>query len=487
MFPDTVKAILEGLNKGDFSSEEITTELLARANRHQPDFNAFITLDEEGALAAARQADEARRSGQAGQLLGLPFAHKDLFCTQGLRTTCASRMLESFVPPYESTVAARFRQAGAVCIGKTNMDEFAMGSSNENSHFGAVRNPWNTEYVPGGSSGGSAAAVAGGLVPAATGSDTGGSIRQPAAFCGISGLKPTYGRVSRLGMIAYASSLDQGGPMAHTVEDLAILLGVMAGLDEADSTSAEEAVPDYSAALEQPIKGMKIGLPREIFEAGKVGQTEPAIQAAIESLKSLGAEFVDISLPHIDLSVPAYYVIAPAECSTNLSRFDGVRYGHRCDNPKDLEDLYARSRAEGFGEEVKRRILVGTYALSAGYYDAYYRKAQQIRRLIKQDFAGAFQAVDAILSPVTPGSAFRIGEKTADPVQMYLEDIYTVPVSLAGLPSLAIPAGLLNGLPVGLQLTANYFRESTLMQLGHQFQLHTNWHQQRPSTSGRPD
>ncbi|MBK8970274.1 MAG: Asp-tRNA(Asn)/Glu-tRNA(Gln) amidotransferase subunit GatA [Hahellaceae bacterium] len=475
--------MLDGLDKRQFSSEELTRHLLTKAEASQPHLNSFITLCHDQAISAARAADEARTRGENSLLLGIPVAHKDAFCTAGIRTTSGSRMLSNFIPPYESTVSRKFKDAGAVCLGKTNMDEFAMGSSNENSFFGAVRNPWDLSRVPGGSSGGSAAAVAAGLVPAATGTDTGGSIRQPAAFCGISGLKPTYGRVSRLGMIAYASSLDQGGPLAHTVEDLALLLKVMAGLDENDSTSADAPVPDYAATLATPLQGLRIGLPREVFSETAHPEAARALQAAIAELEKLGATLVDITLPHTALSVPAYYVIAPAEASTNLSRFDGVRYGHRCDNPTDLEDLYSRTRAEGFGKEVQRRILIGTYALSAGYYDAYYRQAQRIRRLIKNDFVAAFSQVDTILTPVTPGPAFGLGAKTSDPVAMYLEDIYTVPTSLAGLPGLSIPCGFAEGMPIGMQLIGNYFDEARLLNLGHQFQLHTDWHTRRPDVT----
>ena len=484
MFPLTIKTLLQGLDKRQFSSEELTRHLLAQAETSQPHLNSFITLCHDQAMSAAREADKARAQGATSPLLGIPMAHKDAFCTEGVLTTSGSRMLSNFIPPYESTVSRKFKDAGAICLGKTNMDEFAMGSSNENSFFGAVRNPWDLTRVPGGSSGGSAAAVAAGLVPAATGTDTGGSIRQPAAFCGISGLKPTYGRVSRLGMIAYASSLDQGGPLAHTVEDLALLLHVMAGLDPLDSTSADVSVPDYSATLNTPLKGLRIGLPSEVFKESAHPEAAKAIQNAIAEFEKLGATLVEISLPHTALSVPAYYVIAPAEASTNLSRFDGVRYGYRCEDPRDLEDLYCRTRAEGFGKEVQRRILIGTYALSAGYYDAYYRQAQRIRRLIKNDFVAAFDQVDTILTPVTPGPAFGLGAKTSDPVAMYLEDIYTVPTSLAGLPGLSIPCGFAEGLPIGLQLIGNYFDESRLLNLGHQFQLHTDWHTRRPDVTG---
>ncbi len=432
--------------------------------------------------SAADAADTAIAAGANGPLLGVPFAHKDIFCTQGIKTTCGSKMLDNFIPPYDATVVAKMKADGAVMLGKTNMDEFAMGSSNETSYFGPVKNPWDIETVPGGSSGGSAAAVAARLAPAATGTDTGGSIRQPAALCGITGLKPTYGRVSRYGMIAFASSLDQAGPMTRTAEDAAILLNSMSGFDAKDSTCTDIAVPDYTATLNQPIKGLKIGIPKEYFDERLDATMATTVQAALAELEKLGAILVDIELPNSALSVPAYYVIAPAEASSNLSRFDGVRYGYRCDNPKDLEDLYTRTRTEGFGEEVKRRILVGAYALSAGYYDAYYRKAQQVRRLIKQDFVSAFEKVDIIAGPTSPSPAFKFGEKGDDPVAMYLEDIYTIAVNLAGLPAMSLPAGTMNNMPVGLQLVGNYFAEQQLLNTAHQFQTVTDWHQQSPVT-----
>jgi len=386
----SVAQLAEGLREGSFSSEELTRTLRDRVSALDGELNSFITVNEDGALASAKAADARRAGGDTSPLLGIPLAHKDIFCTDGVRTSCGSRMLDNFVPPYDATVVSRLNDAGMVTLGKTNMDEFAMGSSNENSFYGAAHNPWNTGHVPGGSSGGSAAAVAARLVPAATGTDTGGSIRQPSALCGITGLKPTYGRVSRLGMVAFASSLDQGGPMARSAEDCALLLGAMAGHDPLDSTSSDTAVPDYVSGLEGNLEGLRIGLPREYFGEGLDGPTGDAVRAALGELEALGATLVDVSLPHSHLTVPTYYIIAPAEASTNLSRFDGVRYGHRCENPEDLYDLYTRTREEGFGDEVKRRILVGTYALSAGYYDAYYRKAQQVRRLVKQDFTDAF-------------------------------------------------------------------------------------------------
>lgn len=480
MHTKTAAEISQDLQAGKYTSVEITQVFLQRIKQIDSSLNSYITVCEEQALAQAQAADARRAAGQAGPLTGVPFAHKDIFCTDGVRTTCASRMLENFVPPYNSTVAQKLLDAGAVCLGKTNMDEFAMGSSNESSYFGAVKNPWSLDRVPGGSSGGSAAAVAARLAPFATGTDTGGSIRQPAAFCGLTGLKPTYGRVSRLGMIAYASSLDQGGPMARTAEDAALLLQAMAGFDPKDSTSAERDVPDYVAALNQPLNGLKIGLPKEFFGPELDSAMGDLIQAAIKELESLGAQVQEISLPNTSLSVPAYYVIAPAEASANLSRFDGVRYGYRCENPTSLDDLYLRTRAEGFGDEVKRRILVGTYALSAGYYDAYYRKAQQIRRLIRDDFAKALESVDVILSPTAPSVAFPLNAKRTDPVSMYLEDLYTIPVNLAGLPALSMPVGPIDGLPAGMQLVGNYFEEARLLNIAHQYQQRTQWHRLAP-------
>ncbi|MEE4660221.1 MAG: Asp-tRNA(Asn)/Glu-tRNA(Gln) amidotransferase subunit GatA [Halieaceae bacterium] len=477
----SVAALSKQLQAGELSSVELTRDLLAHIGRHNDSLNAVITLTEESALAEAAAADARRQAGKAGPLTGIPVLHKDIFCTEGVRTSCASRMLDNFLPPYDATAVARLKDAGMVMLGKTNLDEFAMGSSNETSFYGPVRNPWNTECVPGGSSGGSAAAIAAGFAPAATGTDTGGSIRQPAALCGITGLKPTYGRVSRLGMIAFASSLDQGGPMAATAEDCALLLEAMAGFDPGDSTSSEQPVERYSEGLQRDIKGLRIGLPREYFGEGLDAGIEEVIREALAALEQLGAKLVDISLPHSHLAVPAYYVIAPAEASTNLSRFDGVRYGYRCEAPEDLYDLYTRTREEGFGAEVKRRILVGTYALSAGYYDAYYRKAQQVRRLIQQDFLTAFEEVDLIMSPTTPHTAWPLGEKTDDPVAMYLEDIYTLSVNLAGLPGLSVPAGFSDGLPVGLQMIGPHFAEQRLLQTGHQYQCATDWHTRRPS------
>ncbi len=472
----TLAGQLQALADRRCSSEELVLHHLARIERLDQRFNSFVTLTADAAIDAARAADSARARGEAGPLTGVPIAHKDLFCTQGVRTACGSKMLDNFVAPYSAFIVGKLAAAGAVTLGKLNMDEFAMGSSNESSWYDPVKNPWDENCVPGGSSGGSAAAVAAQLCAGATGSDTGGSIRQPAALCGITGLKPTYGRVSRYGMVAFASSLDQAGPMARTAEDCALLLQQMAGFDQRDSTSLDRAVPDYGAALNGSLDGLRIGLPKEYFGAGCHPEIESAIQAAIRELEKLGATVREISLPHTELAVPCYYVIAPAEASSNLSRFDGVRYGHRCENPQDLMDLYTRSRAEGFGEEVKRRILVGTYALSAGYYDAYYRKAQQVRRLIANDFRAAFSEVDLIAGPTTPNPAFRFGEKSADPVSMYLEDIYTIAVNLAGLPAISLPAGFAGNLPVGLQLIGNHFSEARLLNAGHRFQQATDWH-----------
>jgi aspartyl-tRNA(Asn)/glutamyl-tRNA(Gln) amidotransferase subunit A len=482
MHNKTLAELSKGLVDGLWSSQELTRHFLKRIQRLDTKYNSFISLtDEETALKQAALADERIRKGEAAPWTGIPFAHKDIFCTEGVRTSCGSKMLDNFIPPYDSTVAANFNNQQAICLGKTNMDEFAMGSSNETSFYGRVVNPWGNDLVPGGSSGGSAAAVAARLVPAATATDTGGSIRQPAALCGITGLKPTYGRVSRYGMIAFASSLDQGGTLTRTAEDAAMMLNIMAGHDPKDSTSIDCPVPDYCADLNKPIAGLRIGLPKEFFSKELDPQLADQIHKAIKVLESQGAILKEISLPHSHLSVPAYYVIAPAECSANLSRFDGVRYGHRAENPENLEDLYQRSRTEGFGEEVKRRILIGAYALSAGYYDAYYRKAQQVRRLIKQDFVQAFDEVDVIASPTSPSTAFSFGSKGGDPVQMYLEDIFTISTNLAGLPGMSVPGGEINGLPIGLQLIGNYFDESRLLNVAHQFQQLSDWHNRAPS------
>ncbi|MDH4584560.1 Asp-tRNA(Asn)/Glu-tRNA(Gln) amidotransferase subunit GatA [Pseudomonas sp. BN415] len=477
----TLAEIARGLAAKEFSAEELTRGLLARIHQLDPQLNSFISITDEPAIEQAKAADARRAAGEQGALLGAPIAHKDLFCTEGVLTSCASKILDGFKAPYDATVVARLKAAGAVSLGKLNMDEFAMGSSNESSHYGAVKNPWALDRVPGGSSGGSAAAVAARLVPAATGTDTGGSIRQPAAFTNLTGIKPTYGRVSRWGMIAYASSLDQGGPLARTAEDCALLLGAMAGFDPKDSTSVDQPVDDYLASLNQPLAGLRIGLPKEYFGAGLDSRIADAVLAVVEELKKLGATVKEISLPNMQHAIPAYYVIAPAEASSNLSRFDGVRFGYRCENPQNLEDLYKRSRAEGFGAEVKRRIMVGTYALSAGYYDAYYLKAQKIRRLIKNDFVSAFNEVDVILGPTTPNPAWKLGEKNNDPVAQYLEDIYTITANLAGLPGLSMPAGFIDGLPVGVQLLAPYFQESRLLNVAHQYQQATDWHTRAPA------
>jgi aspartyl-tRNA(Asn)/glutamyl-tRNA(Gln) amidotransferase subunit A len=480
MLKQGIAAISNSLNKGEFSSVEITQAYLAEINRHNPDLNAYITVTPELALAQAAAADKSRAAGKAGVFTGIPIAHKDIFCTTGVRTSCGSRMLDNFIAPYDATVVEKLFNAGAVMLGKTNMDEFAMGSSNETSYYGPVKNPWNRSLVPGGSSGGSAAALAGHLCPAATATDTGGSIRQPASFCGLTGIKPTYGRVSRWGMIAFASSLDQAGTLTHSAEDAAIMLNIMAGFDPKDSTSVDLPVPDYCATLNQPLAGLRIGIPRQHFAEGLKPEVEIQIREALHEFEKLGATIKEISLDNSHYSVAAYYVIAPAEASANLSRYDGVRFGYRCSKPADLEDLYKRSRAEGFGPEVKRRIMVGTYALSAGYYDAYYIKAQKVRRLIKNDFERALSEVDVIMGPTSPHTAFPLGSKTQDPVAMYLEDIYTIAVNLAGLPGISIPAGLVNGLPVGLQIVGRDFDEAKLLNVAHMFQQATDWHKLTP-------
>lgn len=477
---DTLSGLSAGLARGDFSSRELTEALLARIESLGERLNAFVTVTADQALRQADQADKARSRGDAGPLNGLPIVHKDLFCTKGVLTTCGSRILSNFVSPYDAAVVERMADAGAVMLGKTNMDEFAMGSSNETSFFGPVTNPWNAALSPGGSSGGSAAAVAARLVPAATGTDTGGSIRQPAALTGTVGLKPTYGRVSRYGMVAFASSLDQAGVITRSAEDAALLLRVIAGLDARDSTSADNPVPDYLAALAKPVKGLRIGVVRQHFDAGLDEKCATTVRAALADLETAGAVLVDIDLPSIGLSVPTYYVVAPAECSSNLSRFDGVRFGRRCEDPEDLHDLYCRSRGEGFGAEVKRRIMTGTYVLSAGYYDAYYLKAQKVRQLISRDFSSAFENVDIIAGPTAPTTAFALGEKTDDPITMYLNDIYTIGANLAGLPGISIPCGLADGLPVGLQLVGPHFAEERILACAHQYQQLTSWHQEGP-------
>lgn len=481
MYNQSLKQLSTSLRKKEFSSVELSHYFLQRIKRFDGDLNSVITLNEDAALQSAAQADKSISMGSAGLLTGIPLLHKDIFCTEGLRTSCGSKMLDNFIAPYSATAVAKLAKAGAVMLGKTNMDEFAMGSSNETSFYGGVKNPWDLQTVPGGSSGGSAAAVAARLAPLASGTDTGGSIRQPAAFCGITGIKPTYGRVSRYGMIAFASSLDQGGAMAKSAEDAAIMLQAMSGFDEKDSTSVDRPVDDLLANLDRPIKGLTVGLPKEFFSDDLDAGIAEKIEQAIDAVKSAGATIKEISLPNINLSVPAYYVVAPAECSANLSRFDGVRFGYRCEEPKDLEDLYKRSRGEGFGDEVKRRIMIGAYVLSSGYYDAYYKKAQQVRRLIQQDFARAFEEVDIIASATAPSVAFAAGEKKDDPVSMYLSDIFTIGVNLAGLPGMSVPCGFINNKPVGLQLIGNYFEESRLLNVAHQYQQLTDWHLRVPA------
>ena len=480
MINKSLKELATMLAGKQISSLELTREFLARIGRFNPKINAYVTLDEEKTLAQAHAADVRIATGEAGPLTGIPIAQKDIFCAKGWTTTCGSKMLENFVAPYDAHIVEQFDRAGAVNLGKTNMDEFAMGSSNETSYYGKVRNPWDTERVPGGSSGGSAAAVAARLCAAATGTDTGGSIRQPASLCGLSGLKPTYGVCSRYGMIAFASSLDQAGPMAKSAEDLALMMNVMAGFDERDSTSLPREKEDYTRDLDKPLAGLRIGLPKEYFAEGLDAGVAKVVEDAIAEYRTLGAEIVEISLPNNKLSIPVYYVLAPAEASSNLARFDGVRYGYRAPEYSDLLDMYCKTRAQGFGEEVKRRIMIGTYVLSAGYYDAYYLKAQKIRRLIALDFIEAFKHCDVIMGPAAPGAAFKFGEKTADPVQMYLEDLYTIAVNLAGLPGMSIPAGFANGLPVGLQIIGNYFDEARMLNVGHAYQQQTDWHLRMP-------
>ena len=477
----SVAELAAGLRRKDFSATELTRHFLARSEAHNGLLNGYITLTAERALADAAAADARLAAGTAGPLTGIPLAQKDIFCTDGIRTTCGSRMLANFVSPYDATVVERLTAAGTVLLGKTNMDEFAMGSSNETSYFGPVRNPWDIERVPGGSSGGSAAVVAARLAPVATGTDTGGSIRQPAALTGISGIKPTYGRVSRYGMIAFASSLDQAGIMAPSAEDCALFLEAIAGFDSRDSTSVDVPVPAYAAELGQGVKGLRIGVVREFMEGGLDPANAALVRAAVQAYADQGAEIVEVSCPNMGMSVPTYYVVAPAECSSNLSRFDGVRFGHRCDDPKDLLDLYKRSRGEGFGAEVKRRIMTGTYVLSAGYYDAYYLKAQKVRQLISREFAAAFAQADVLVGPTSPTPAFRLGDKVDDPITMYLNDIFTIGANLAGLPAMSIPCGLLQGLPVGLQLIGPHFAESRLLATAHAYQQVTDWHRRLPA------
>jgi len=473
----SVAELSKGLKNKEFSSVELTQHYLDRINRS--DLNAFITVTDELALSQARAADAKLANGSSSVLTGIPFAHKDIFCTKGVKTSAGSKILDPFISPYDATLSHKLNIENMVMLGKTNMDEFAMGSSNENSFYGPVKNPWNKKMVPGGSSGGSAAAVAGRLSPFATGTDTGGSIRQPSSLCGITGIKPTYGRVSRYGMIAYASSLDQAGPMTQTAEDAALILNAIAGFDEKDSTSALRDVPDYTKGLRDSIKGLKIGIPKEFFSDGLDNSVEKVITESMKEFEAMGAELQEISLPNSAYAIPTYYIVAPCECSSNLSRLDGVRYGYRCKDPKNLNDLYLRSRSEGFGDEVKRRIMIGTYALSAGYYDAYYLKAQKVRQLISEDFKKAFQNVDIIMGPVSPTTAFELGA-IKDPVSMYLADIYTLSANLAGLPGMSIPAGFSNNLPVGLQMIGNYWSEEILLNAAHQFQTQTDWHSVLP-------
>nr|VFJ86371.1 MAG: aspartyl/glutamyl-tRNA(Asn/Gln) amidotransferase subunit A [Candidatus Kentron sp. H]VFJ88219.1 MAG: aspartyl/glutamyl-tRNA(Asn/Gln) amidotransferase subunit A [Candidatus Kentron sp. H]VFJ95442.1 MAG: aspartyl/glutamyl-tRNA(Asn/Gln) amidotransferase subunit A [Candidatus Kentron sp. H] len=481
MHNQSLSELSAALQRREVSSEALTRFFLDRIRRLDATINSFITVTEEIALEQARAADVRIAAGDAGPLTGIPIAHKDIFCTRGVRTTCGSRMLANFVAPFEATAVHRLRAAGMVMLGKTNLDEFAMGSSNETSWFGPVKNPWDGTRVPGGSSGGSAAAVAARLAPIATGTDTGGSIRQPAAFCGVTGIKPTYGRVSRYGMIAYASSLDQGGVIARSAEDAALVLGAMAGADPRDSTSMDRPVPDDTATLSESLKGLKVGLPREWYGEGLGDGVGNLVDAALRTLTGLGVELVDVNLPHSPYCIPCYYVIAMSEASSNLSRYDGVRFGHRCEHPKDLLDLYTRSRGEGFGTEVKRRIMTGTFSLSAGYHDAYYLKALKVRRLIAEDFARAFEEVDILAGPVTPTPAFALGEHLDDPVTMYLQDIYTLPLNLAGLPGMSVPAGFhAGGLPVGLQLIADHWQEGRLLNVGHCYQQETDWHRFSP-------
>jgi len=480
MYKSTLAQLSIALESKKISSEELTRLYIERCNKHNNSLNCFITITEEEALKKARQADKKRASGDYNLLTGIPIAQKDIFCTNGTRTTCGSKMLDNFVAPYDATLIKKMNDAGLIMLGKTNMDEFAMGSSNETSFYGPVKNPWDDCRVPGGSSGGSASAVAARLSPAATGTDTGGSIRQPSSFCGITGLKPTYGRVSRYGMVAFASSLDQGGPMTQTAEDAALIMNIIAGFDEHDSTSTEKPTDNYTEKLNNSIRGLKIGLPKQYFDESLDNNIAEVIENGLKELEKLGAKCVDVELPHTELSIPAYYVVAPAECSSNLSRYDGVRFGHRCKEPKDLSDLYCRSRQEGFGKEVKRRIMTGTYVLSAGYYDAYYIKAQKIRQIISNDFQNVFKNVDIIAGPTTTGVAFKLNEKLNDPISMYLSDLYTVSVNLAGLPAISVPSGFINKLPVGMQLIGNYFQESLLMNVAHQYQKVTDWHQKIP-------
>ncbi len=484
MYRSTLAELSRSLHDGKISSEELTQIYLQRSTDNNPGLNCYITIDPDKALQQAKAADRLLQGNESTPLTGIPVVHKDIFCTDGIKTSCGSKMLDNFISPYNATVVEKLDRAGMVMMGKTNMDEFAMGSSTETSYYGPALNPWDNTRVPGGSSGGSACAVAARLTPAATGSDTGGSIRQPAALCGITGLKPTYGLISRYGMIAFASSLDQGGPMSQTAEDAALLLNAMAGFDERDSTSMQRPAEDYTANLDLPLAGLKIGIPAQYFDNSLDEGVATAIEEAIRHFERAGSRIVNIELPTMPLSIPAYYVVAPAEASSNLSRYDGVRFGYRCAGPETIDDLYCRTRAEGFGREVKRRIMIGTYVLSAGYYDAYYLQAQKVRRLIREDYQQAFSMVDVIMGPTTPATAFRLNERTADPVSMYLSDIFTVSANLAGLPALSVPAGFSGSLPVGLQITGNYFTESRLLGIGHQYQQMTDWHKQIPQGFG---
>jgi len=482
MHKKTIAELSRSLKAREFTSEELTRHYLSRIEALDERLNCYVTVVGDQALEAAREADRLIAAGEAGPLTGIPIAHKDIFCTRGVRTSCGSRMLDNFVAPYDATVVARLKSAGVVMLGKTNMDEFAMGSSNETSYYGPVRNPWDLDKVPGGSSGGSAAAVAARLAPAATGTDTGGSIRQPAALTGITGFKPTYGRVSRYGMIAFASSLDQAGTLTRSAEDAALLLQAMSGFDERDSTSSPAPVPEYVAGLGDTLSGLKVGVPEQFLDEGLEAENRKRVEEALDVYRSLGASVEMVSLPNLSLSVPTYYVVAPAEASSNLSRFDGVRFGYRCEAPRDLLDMYKRSRGEGFGDEVKRRIMTGTYVLSAGYYDAYYLQAQKVRQLINKDFQQAFQKVDVLMGPTSPTPAFGLGDKTEDPITMYLNDIYTIGVNLAGLPGASIPCGLVGGLPVGLQLIGPHFSEMRLLNAAHRYQQETRWHLQVPGS-----
>ena len=477
----SVKQMSEKLHAGEISSVELTQHYLDRISQFDPEINAYVTVTPELAMEMAKEADERLQNGTAGLLTGIPIAHKDIFCTDGVKTSCSSKMLDNFIAPYDAHVVTLLKKAGMPILGKTNMDEFAMGSSSESSYYGPTKNPWDLNAVPGGSSGGAAAVIAANLAPMATGTDTGGSIRQPASFCGITGIKPTYGTVSRFGIIAYASSFDQAGPMSRSAEESAWMLNAMSEFDNRDSTCLEQERPDFAAELNNSLQGLKVGVPAEYFGEGLDPEVEKIVKDAIAEIEKLGATTVPVSLPNKDLAVPAYYVLAPAEASSNLSRYDGVRFGYRCDNPANLEDLYKRSRSEGFGAEVKRRIMVGAYALSAGYYDAYYLKAQRLRRMVHDDFTAAFEQCDVIMGPVAPTPAFNIGEKTDDPTSMYLADLYTIPVNLGGFPGMSIPAGFANGRPVGLHVVGPHFSEAKLLNIGHQFQQVTDWHKQTPA------